>query len=293
MDEKTEALHEKYFATLEAATRLFAEAKPPADPPEFPLRSEDTNEAMQALERHNAYFLTDLTRWDRPPISLIFQVERSPIPLDPDPIVEKIVRFTELRRLGVHNLQLEDRHLEQLSDLKELGELWLGSDRITAEGMAHVARLPRLERLYLYGTKADAQTLEPLAAAKLKEFGASEKDFDDESAALAKNWSDLEALYLGNTSLSDTGLSHVPGLPRLKVLELADTKITDASAPLLGKMQNLETLNLEGTALTDAAIPELKKLKKLKALDVSGTQITQEGAESLKEALPGCEVSGN
>lgn len=292
MKHKMDLLYDKYFATVEAATAMFAKANPPANPPKFPSRSEADNERITRLEKSNAWFLLDTERFDRPPISIVFNVERGFFSVDPNPLMEDVLTFPHLRRLELRNLPLEDKHLARLPELKELRELWLGSEAITPAGMAHVAKIPQLEQLWLYGTGAPDEEIAPLAACKgLKRLGLNSKQVGDAACASLAKIKTLEQLHLSESAITDEGVVHLLALDKLTTLDLRKTKLTDASASHLGKLTNLEHLFLSETGLTDESLPQLKKLTKLKELDVSDTKITEQGTAELKNALPMCEVS--
>jgi hypothetical protein len=79
--------------------------------------------------------------------------------------------------------------------------------------------------------------------------------------------------------LTSLSLSGCPDLNEEGVMEIA--RFTD-----------LEGLNITGAAkVADSSIPHLARLKKLKALTITGTAITNAGVESLRKALPGCNVT--
>ena len=56
-------------------------------------------------------------------------------------------------------------------------------------------------------------------------------------------------------------------------------------------LASLEYLNLYGTQVTDAGLGELEGLKNLRAIYLWQTKVTPEGVESLKKALPQCEIN--
>ena len=64
--------------------------------------------------------------------------------------------------------------------------------------------------------------------------------------------------------MSDAGLEHLKGLPRL------------------------QSLVLTGTKVSDAGLKHLKGLTQLRYLDLSGTKVTAAGVKRLQQALPNC-----
>jgi tetratricopeptide (TPR) repeat protein len=297
MKQRYAAVYDKYFSSVEATTAMFAQAKPPANPPEFPSRSAEDTERMTRLENLGAWFLTDIDRFDRPPVSIVFGFEeRGPLHTEPDPepIMADILQFPMLWRLGLRPLPLQDEHLERLPTLAHLRELWIGSESITPAGMAHVARIPSLEELWLYDTQAPDDEIVPLAACKrLKQFGLSSPNLGDGAAEALSRIPTLEQLHLRETQITDEGVKHLAKLSRLKALDLNQTKVSDACVPHLAKLTGLEQLHLGTTGVGDQSVPELAKLKGLKVLDLSGTKVSKEGFDKLKQALKDCSISGN
>lgn len=291
---RMDKLYDAHFGTLEATTALFSKARPMADPPKFPCREQAVEDLIAELAKQNGWIHYDVERWDRPPVSLIFRFDEGPRIVDADSLLAKITELPHLRRLGVRDLPLEDRHLEQIAELKELRELWIGSEAITAEGMAHLAKIPQLEALWLYDTNASDDEIAPLVACqRLKQFGLSSENLGDGACATLAQIAALEQLYLRDTAVTDVGVERLKSLPALKTLDLSRAKLTDECAPHLGDLASMENLTLSETGLSDAAVPHLKKLTKLKELDVSGTNITRAGSDELKQALPMCDVRGN
>jgi internalin A len=47
--------------------------------------------------------------------------------------------------------------------------------------------------------------------------------------------SNLQAMSLGNTNVSDAGLEHLKGLSKLQILDVKNTKVTHAGAQELRK----------------------------------------------------------
>jgi len=69
----------------------------------------------------------------------------------------------------------------------------------------------------------------------------------------------LTALDLSGTRITDAGLVHLKGLPRLSSLTLTATQVTDAGLEHLKGMTGLKTLYLNGTDVTDASVQQFKQ----------------------------------
>lgn len=113
-------------------------------------------------------------------------------------------------------------------------------------------------------------------------------------------------------SVTDAGLEHLTGLPRLQTLSLSRCwDVTDAGRVHLKRLTQLRSLDLSGTKATGAALEHLKDMARLQKLDLSGcdnvadaglehlrgltrlrslnlagTTVTEAGVTKLKKALP-------
>jgi cytochrome c/Leucine Rich Repeat (LRR) protein len=101
----------------------------------------------------------------------------------------------------------------------------------------------------------------------------------------------LAVLNLARTKVTDDGLKSVEGLANLRKLHLENTKVGDEGLTHLKGLTNLEYLNLYNTQVTDAGLKNLEGLKNLKSLYLWQTKVTPEGVDSLKKALPKCEIN--
>jgi uncharacterized membrane protein/mono/diheme cytochrome c family protein len=110
-------------------------------------------------------------------------------------------------------------------------------------------------------TDKDVQLLEPLAAQLI--------------------W-----LKLGNTKISDTGLSMVSKLTGLTKLYAENTPITDKGLGALKSLLQLQYLNITGTKTTVNGILQLKNLKNLQQIFLYKTQFAAGDYLNLKKTFP-------
>jgi internalin A len=179
--------------------------------------------------------------------------------------------LTALKRLSLRTNRISDDglvHLESLTNLKELRLIGVGNDhsgdwdiqyensKITSAGLVHLARMSRLEALFL-----DRQRIANLAP--------------------IRHLSSLRTLGLDHTAIDDSGLEPITSLIGLKTLILDGTAITDASMANLAKLSNLESLSLKFTRLDGAGMAPLAKLSNLRTLDLSFSTITNAGLSSV------------
>lgn len=100
-------------------------------------------------------------------------------------------------------------------------------------------------------------------------------------------------LSLAELDLSQTRITSLTGLQNcqsLRRLELTSLQLDAASWQIIGSNTGLESLNLSNTSLDSLSALDLHPLKSLKKLDVRGTKLTESDSESLRTALPACEI---
>lgn len=71
---------------------------------------------------------------------------------------------------------------------------------------------------------------------------------------------------------------------------LSETEFGDDEMAYLKRLTNLTRLDLLGPQITDAGPEHLEGLTNLAHLDLCDTQVTAEAVESLRQALPDCDV---
>lgn len=117
----------------------------------------------------------------------------------------------------------------------------------------------------------------------------AESTVTDEDLRCLGSLPDLERLDLRATRITDAGLAHLKGCPRLRSLTLISvSRVTDAGLEHLKGLAHLEQLDLQGTGVTSKGLVHLDKLPRLRALKLSGERITDECMTQLK-SLKGIE----
>ena len=106
----------------------------------------------------------------------------------------------------------------------------------------------------------------------------------------------LERLSLAQTHITDSAMSVMASLPKLKELDLFFCEhITDSGASRLRGAVHLERLNARGTKISDSGVQFLTELPNLRSLDIGIAEIGDSSIELL-EALPQLEslaIGGN
>ncbi len=174
----------------------------------------------------------------------------------------------EVVRVRFLGAKVTDADLAKVAGLAELQSLaFEGTPQLTDQGMMHLTRLSKLQRLSLRGTGVT-----------------------DAGLANLSGLTELQHLSLGGTRVTDSGLVHLTSLKRLAWLWLDKTQVTDAGLDRLTNLTDLEVLVLDETRVTDAGLIRLAGFTKLKWLNLDRTRVSDQGVRDLQKALPGARI---
>ena len=161
-----------------------------------------------------------------------------------------------------------DAGLEHIGQLRKLRWLRLRMGRIRGPGLAHLANLPRLERLSLWGTTGltdqHVRYLEGLTRLKSLTLWGNDVPLTDASLASISKLASLEELHLIRlkTDFTDAGVAKLTKMPKLRNLGASPD---DAS--ILAGMEQLESVSV--IALTSRNMQALARLGNLKSLGLA------------------------
>ena len=225
-----------------------------------------------------------------------------------------LAKFPKLRNLRLWGPTITDNVLGHVKDAQELRALSLEQSAIGKDGLAHIAGLPNLTELKLYGsnnvdvdaieqikgmtklTSLDLRSTSAVSRAMthltgltaLKELDLSETAVGDKGLAEIARLENLEDLNLWLTTATDAGMEHVGKLKKLRRLNLDKCKVGDDGLAHLKGLSELEYLHLGTTRVTDAGLPHLYELKNLQELVITFCpKVTPEGIKQLQDKLPG------
>jgi len=177
---------------------------------------------------------------------------------------------------------------------QEVVDVQLDGKAVSDEDLRPIGKLRKLEGLHLNETKVgDAGLLAIRNCRRLRSLGLWESKVTDDGMRHLQGLRHLNSLVLTGTSVSDSGLVHVRALPRLQILSLGRTRVTSQGVAELHHHPTLTHLFLNETGIDDRAAAALASRPKLLMLDVTDTGISGRGLQSLRESMPGCELSGS
>jgi Leucine-rich repeat (LRR) protein len=214
-------------------------------------------------------------------------------PTDPNPDWQMTAAEVARRNVpGLHVSRATDVDLSHLASLKHLTYLAVSdSDNVTDAGLEAIADLTNLQMLVLSNCDniADSalKNLEGLERMQMLFLNCTR--FTGAGLVHVKNLKDLRVLWADYNN-TEPDLEHVKDLEKLQALILIEARTTDAGLEHLKTLKNLERLALESANITDAGLKHLEALKNLKMLYFDSAQCTEAAVESLREALPNCEV---
>lgn len=148
-----------------------------------------------------------------------------------------------------------------------------------------------LQRIKISGkTEVCDDDLPPLEPLDLQGLELQRTGLTDHGMRTIGSFRGLLWLSLYDVDISDHGVRRLKDLKKLKHLSLGATKITDEGLVVLENFPDLTDLYLRKTAVTDSCVPLICQCKRLLRLDIQDTNISQSGLNTLRAALPECEI---
>jgi Leucine-rich repeat (LRR) protein len=233
-----------------------------------------------------------------------------------------IVHLSSLRKLRVLALSetsISDASLAALRSLSQLTHLSLLGTHVTANGCKQLqTMLPNCRIVYrderrsvlnrirqLRGTINFQPTNAMLPVvfeemhddfSEVRGIIVHSLSFTDDELAMLTSIPELRSISLGDTSISDDGMSSIVAclshlehiqaennphitdvsvaaitrLPNLKSLSLRNTRVSDTGLAMLGDMPKLEQLYVDSPLITDSGVKHLGRLANLQTLHLGG-----------------------
>jgi hypothetical protein len=142
-----------------------------------------------------------------------------------------LCKCTALKRLYIHDINLEGEELEWISNLKQLEALSLQRTKIDGRFLKHLTTVDTLKVLNLSGN--------PIT--------------DDDMAQIAR-FKGLEVLALADTQITGSGIGELKGMILLNELNIVNCSIQDYDLSYFLSMPNLRIVYAESCNLSDFAI---------------------------------------
>ena len=161
-------------------------------------------------------------------------------------------------RIGV--TVLDDAGFETLSSFpwtEEMPEFQITAPKLTDKGLASIARFKSVQVLSLINTQVTDAGLKHLAdLPELKHLALYGAKLTDKAAPQLARLRNIVSLELGNTAFGDDGLKGLEPLTSLAQLGLRETQVTDAGLKHLHG-RNLVLVDVRNTKVSAAAVKQL------------------------------------
>ena len=210
-------------------------------------------------------------------------------------VVQVNLNYSEDSGKREENHNPTDEALQHLPKLPSLRVLLLSDTQASDASMRHLAKLMRLERLFMWDVSqvSDAGVEHLRHLSNLSTVHISNSQITDKSVDVLTRCAKIERLSLQGNRFTDRTFEYASRLHGLKSLVVGsgDVTFTDDGLARLEGLTKLERLGIQNSQITDSGIAHLTKLTKLKDLWVGGTRITDRGVAELKRTRPLLSVS--
>jgi hypothetical protein len=262
-----------------APARPAEEVSKPAPPPEAPKPAPaptDVAASVAELEKLGC----KLTKNGQ---GNVIQADCKPATLS-DEQVKLLEGLPSLENLSLENAKITNDGLASVAKLPRLKVLSLRRcSRLTDDALVHLVGLESLEQLLLlYAPFTDAGMTH---VAKLKSLRALDLrgclQTGDGGLEQIKNLPNLVDLKIRSNGVTDAGLAHLAGM-KLRVFEIEDAnQITDAGLKNFAGMTDLTKVNFMRVRIGDSGLENFTNCKKLKDVRLRGTSIDGSGLKAL------------
>lgn len=164
----------------------------------------------------------------------------------------------DLEWLEISESTLTAKGLKHFRKCTALKRLYIHDINLEGEDLAWLSPLMQLEALSLQRTKIDGRFLKNLNAVEsLRVLNLSENPLTDDDMAQIARFKNLEVLALADTEITGSGISKLRGMARLNELNIERCSINDYDIAHFMTMPNLRIVYAEGCSISQLAIGQL------------------------------------
>lgn len=197
--------------------------------------------------------------------------------------IPAILNNPSLKGLDASFREVEDKDLEDLTELKQLETLRLKNTGVSDAGLDFTSRMPRLKNLNLQGTRVTSGGLAKCLPTGLESLSLSNVRLDAELGARLALCKDLTTLHIKKSGVLQEGLHEIKALKKLSNLWLDQCHLRDEHFAIIADLETLEDLSIEYNAFTDLGLAELARLPNLKELQFQQAELSSVGLNALRE----------
>jgi Leucine-rich repeat (LRR) protein len=172
--------------------------------------------------------------------------------------LHEMEKLKNLRSLTIRNLLISKAELKQIGALKNLRSIQLENNGLTDDVMQSFPTLPLLTDLtFLYQDVSYAEAF--LSLRKLKRVIVDEVPMSDKGILfLEYSNTTLEHVSLGNSAVTDDGMTSLENCPNLKFLYLAGSRVTEKGIRTVGSNDALSQVYVGASQVNQEAIARLQ-----------------------------------
>ncbi|MEM9346264.1 MAG: protein kinase [Planctomycetota bacterium] len=191
--------------------------------------------------------------------------------LDQEETTEQLVDLRLLPGLEALILEGQGEYLAEadwsgIKELDQLRYLRIESEDIPGDILEHIAVLPELKALKIYGI-----------------------EFEGEDLKYLEDLEQLTNLSIHMTEVTDQAMNRIARLSSLEALDFSDIEgFTARGIRYLSNIRSLRLLGIRDSPLDDRGMRYLESLRNLEVLSVAGTEVTVEAMIRFKRAAPDC-----
>jgi hypothetical protein len=180
-----------------------------------------------------------------------------------------LAELNEVQDISLMNSPVTDKVLESISTLPKLTKLKLRGTKITGEAFEPISKLP-LKDLELAETEFGPEGMPAIANIEgLEKINLWLTKIDNESLKAFEGKTSLTVLNIDNCpAITEEAIPVIVSLPHLKLLHLGKTSVAPEALPKLKPLQELETLFVTNLGLEkdqakelEAMFPNLKRFE--------------------------------
>jgi hypothetical protein len=172
-----------------------------------------------------------------------------------------------------------DRRLAHIAGLPRLERLVIQIGAVSEDGLKRICRLKSLRELILDFTIVTDDGLRALASLTRLERLTFEKAMDEHGLTQLRSPQSLR--YLNIREITNVGLAEIAGLAHLEFLEVQGDRITDEGLASVARLPKLKSLVIgqPKMGLSDAGLVHLTKLPALEVLSIKSGRFSVTGLE--------------
>jgi hypothetical protein len=172
-----------------------------------------------------------------------------------DEAMSYLPRLGTLEWLEIGGGSVTSAGISQLKGCLSLKRLYIHDINLEGDDLSWVSALTKLEALSLQRTRLNGNALKNLKGlGALVVLNLSDNSIGDEDIGPIAELKRLEVLSLANTRMTGNGVAKLEGMERLNELNLVNTGISDRDLEYFLTMPNLRIVYAAGCNLSDIAI---------------------------------------